>query len=191
MKRRTAIKSILLGGTAIAGGFGGWKAYQIFKTPDISSLKNNLPLLNALAQTIIPRTDSPGAGDANAAKYIADILAKCYDKKTQNRFLDGLDQIQNKAVSRFDLNFENCSEEQRIELLKEAEKEGKTLPGSVGKLQKKLLGDSFFTTLKELTCEAYCTSMEGMNQGLAYDYVPGKFQGCITLTPGQKSWATK
>ena len=191
MKRRTAIKSILLGGTAIVGSFGGWKAYQIFKTPDINSLKNHLPLLNALAQTIIPRTDSPGAGDANSAKYIADMLVKCYDKKTQNRFLDGLNAIQSKAVSRFDLNFENCSEEQKIELMKEAENEGKSLPGSVGKLQKKLLGDSFFSTLKELTCEAYCTSMEGMNQGLAYDYVPGKFLGCITLNPGQKSWATK
>ena len=191
MKRRTAIKSILLGGTAIVGSFGGWKAYQIFKTPDINSLKNNLPLLNALAQTIIPQTDSPGAGDANSAKYIADMLVKCYDKKTQNRFLDGLNAIQSKAISRFDLNFENCSEEQKIELMKEAENEGKSLPGSVGKLQKKLLGDSFFSTLKELTCEAYCTSMEGMNQGLAYDYVPGKFLGCITLNPGQKSWATK
>jgi len=191
MKRRTVLKSLFFGGTAIIGGIGSWNAYQIFKTPDLASLQNQIPLLNALAQTIIPRTDSPGAGDANAGVYIAKMMQKGYDKKTQNRFVDGLAAIQQKANSRFDLDFENCSDEQRIKLMTEAESSGKSLPGNAGKLQKKLLGDSFFGSLKELTCEAYCTSMEGMNQGLAYDYVPGKFLGCITLNPGQKSWATK
>lgn len=191
MKRRTVIKSILLGGTAAIGGFGAWKAYNIFKTPDIASLQNQIPLLNALAETIIPKTESPGAAEANAGEYIAKMLEKCYDKKTQNRFLDGMYAIQNKAISEYDLDFENCDLDQRTTLMKEAESSSKPLPGSAGKMQKKLLGDSFFTTLKELSCEAYCTSMIGMNQGLAYDYVPGKFLGCITLNPGQKSWATK
>lgn len=192
MKRRTLIKSALLATLAGGVGYGGWQAYRIFKTPDVADLSNHLPLINALAQTIIPRTpDSPGAGDANAAAHIVRMVQLACDKKTQNSFVNGLSDIANAAYSKFDKAFENCSAEQQSQLLSEAEKSGKPWKGSLGKVQQKLLGNSFFTTLKELTCEAWCTSSEGMNQGLAYDYVPGYFQGCIPLAPGQKSWATK
>lgn len=192
MKRRTLIKSALLAAFAGAAGYGGWQAYRIFKTPDVADLKNHLPLINALAQTIIPKTaDSPGAGDVNAAAHIVSMVQLACDKKTQNSFVNGLADIANAAHNRYNKAFENCSPEQQAELLTEAQNSGRPWKGSLGKVQQKLLGNSFFTTLKELSCEAWCTSSEGMNQGLAYDYVPGSFQGCVPLAPGQKSWATK
>ena len=49
----------------------------------------------------------------------------------------------------------------------------------MGKVQYRLLGKSFFSILKELTVEGYCTSKLGATQALTYVYIPGSFQGCI------------
>jgi hypothetical protein len=60
----------------------------------------------------------------------------------------------------------------------------------LNKINKKLFGESFFFKLKELTIEGYCLSQPGATIGLAYDYIPGKYEGCTPLKPNQKSWAT-
>lgn len=191
MKRRQALKLIaVLGGGAMAG-FGGYKAYHIYKTPDIAYLDNNLPLLEALVGTIIPTTTTPGAKEAGVGSFVlAAVKNKC-DKKTQNNFIDGLKDLQSYSQRNFSNPFENCETKQQHEALTHVQQTDKLQGGKVGKVQKKLMGNTFFNTLKEFTVYGYCTSMLGAQQGLAYDFVPGAFKGCIPLKPGQRSWATK
>ena len=83
-----------------------------------------------------------------------------------------------------------CSETEKMTIVSHAEKQGRPYPGLMGKVSGKLLGDSFFMTLKKYTMIGFCTSMQGATKAMAYDYVPGKYQGCIPLQPGQKCWAT-
>jgi hypothetical protein len=59
------------------------------------------------------------------------------------------------------------------------------------KVQRKITGRSFMDILRELVVVGYCTSEAGATQGLAFDFIPGSYTGCISLRPGQKSWATK
>jgi hypothetical protein len=47
----------------------------------------------------------------------------------------------------------------------------------------------FFKLMKELTLLGYFTSEIGCKQALAYVEVPGKYEGCVKMTPGQKAWA--
>ena len=47
----------------------------------------------------------------------------------------------------------------------------------------------FFTMLKDLTLTGYFTSEIGCTQALEYVAVPGRYDGCITIKPGQKAWA--
>jgi hypothetical protein len=42
----------------------------------------------------------------------------------------------------------------------------------------------------ELTCLGYYTSEIGATKALKYVHIPGKYEACIPLQPGQKAWAT-
>jgi hypothetical protein len=43
--------------------------------------------------------------------------------------------------------------------------------------------------MKGLTVTGYFTSEIGATQALEYLPIPGKFEACIPLKPGQKAWA--
>ncbi len=46
--------------------------------------------VKAMAEMIIPRTDTPGASDVGAAEFIDLILTEWYDEAERARFLSGL-----------------------------------------------------------------------------------------------------
>jgi hypothetical protein len=48
---------------------------------------------------------------------------------------------------------------------------------------------SFFKILKDYTLTGYFLSETGATQALAYERVPGGFQGDIPLKADQKAWA--
>ena len=48
---------------------------------------------------------------------------------------------------------------------------------------------SFFRILKDYTMVGYFLSEVGATQALAYERVPGGFQGDLPLKPNQKAWA--
>jgi hypothetical protein len=191
MKRRQAVKLILLLGGGTVAGFGGYKAYHIFKTPDIAYLDNSQALLDALVDVIIPATTTPGAKAAGVGSYVLSAVKNNCDKKTQNNFIDGLKDLQSHCQSKYSKPFEQCDAAQQNDALLNTQKSDKLLGGKLGKAQKKLAGNTFFNILKEFTVYGYCTSKVGAQQGLAYDYIPGSFKGCIPLQSGQRSWATK
>lgn len=187
MNRRRAIYGIaLLGGVTGTVGFNWYHK----KYPTLDSLESLHPLLTELAETIIPATDTPGARDAQVADYIIKMVRDCTEHAAQNKFLAGLYDIDAYCYDHFGLPFINCNAAERIKALKYFEKDGTLWPGVLGKAQQKFLGAPFFATLKKYTVQGYCTSQLGATRALAYDYIPGKYQGCVQYEPKQKSWAT-
>lgn len=191
MKRRKAIGRIALVGGGAVAAYSGYKWYEISKSPDIRYLEERRELIGELADTIIPKTDSPGAKEANVQDYIIVMIKDCTETKTQNKFIEGLQELENYAGSKYGQSFQKCNSAQRQEILRYFEEKGKNYGGIAGKIRNRFLGKSFFTTLKELTAEGYCTSELGATQGLAYAFIPGRYDACIPLQPGQKGWATK
>lgn len=191
MKRRQALKLILLLGGGTVAGFGGYKAYHIFKTPDINYLDNSTALLDALVDVIIPATTTPGAKEAGVGSYVLTAVKANSDRKTLNNFIDGLKDLQSHCQSKYSKPFEQCDASQKNDALLHTKENDKLLSGNFGKAQKKFIGNTFYNILKEHTVYGYCTSKMGAQQGLAYDYIPGAFKGCIPLQPNQRSWATK
>ena len=191
MNRRKAIRNILLaaGVTAVAGT--GYKWYSITKKPHLDELNNYKELLSELAETIIPKTNTPGAKDAHVGEFIQKMILDCTDVKAQNKFLYGLQDVEDHCHSRYGQSFVKCTVPQREETLNYFEQKDKLHGGIIGKVQHKFLGDPFIKTLKDYTVMGYCTSMEGATMGLAYDYVPGAYLADLPLQPGQRSWATK
>ena len=181
---------VLIGGGTVAA-YSGYKWYSWTKRPDLEWLTTQRELISSLAETIIPKTDSPGAAEAGVADYILTMIIDCTETKSQNKFINGLHDLMDYTQSEFHKPFTVCQQEEKIAVLGHFEEKGKPLKGIWGKAQNRFLGKSFFTTLQEYTVQGYCSSEAGATRALSYVAVPGKYQGCVPLAPGQSSWATK
>jgi hypothetical protein len=192
MNRRKAIGRIIL--TGIGGGliFSGYEWFRYHKKPDYAFAANNLELITALADTIIPSTpDSPGAREAAVGPVILHLIKDCTDKPSANKFIAGLQDVDDQCRHRYGRPFQQLNEDDRIATLTHFEQRDRPYPGIAEKVHSRLLGTSFFSTLKNCTVIAYCTSEQGATKGLSYVLVPGSYHGCIPKLPGQKGWATK
>jgi hypothetical protein len=187
MNRRKALIGIALFSGA---AYVGYKVYDLLAERNVN-LEEQKGLIAELAESILPRTDTPGAKEAKVEEAIIVFLKDCTDRKTLNNFLDGLEEVDSYAQSQFQQAFVRCDSQQRTYILSYFEKKGKLSAGFIGKVQKKLFGQPFFATLKEYTVRGYCTSMAGANQGLSYLYIPSKRLSCMDMMPHQKSWATQ
>jgi Gluconate 2-dehydrogenase subunit 3 len=190
MNRRKAIFRLALAGVGLGAGYTGYKWYSWNKRPDLAYLNDRKPLLSALAETIIPATDTPGAAEAGVGDFIFAMIRDCTEVKSSNKFIEGLKDLESYSKSHFDKEFIACSVEQRTAVLKHFEEKGRGFKGLLGKAEYRFLGKPFFATLKAYTAMGYCSSELGANKGLSYIYIPGRYDGCIPMQPGQKNWAT-
>lgn len=154
-----------------------------------------------LADTIIPTTKTPGAKAAKVNEIIDIVLKDCYREPDQKVFLEGLANTNKLSQDAYGKPFVGLDASQRIEIMKKLEAEAKQQKADMAKAvqngnqqdvqvpkeQKKFT--PFFTMLKDLTLMGYFTSEVGATQALEYVAVPGRFEGCVTLKPGQKAWA--
>ncbi|MGY3212328.1 gluconate 2-dehydrogenase subunit 3 family protein [Mucilaginibacter sp. HD30] len=191
MNRKTAIKSIVA--IVTLGGASG--ALYKFLTPGeaipLSELPQKRALIAELAETIIPRTNTPGAKDAQVENYIIKMITENTDAKMQRSFLAGITAVDHYAVDEYKKPFIDCTIAQKNEVLKHFENKATYSVGILNKVNRKLFGAPFFLHLRDLTVEGYCTSLAGATQGMAYDYVPVTFEACIPLQKNQLAWATK
>ena len=188
MNRRQAVGSIAVTGLAGLGVIGGWEWRAWHKTPDIQYLETHQKTLLALAEIIIPTSDTPGAKNCGVDKFIVGMIRECTDTHNANTFLDGLKKLIQYTYDRYGRAYEDCTTAQQVDIL---HRFVPSTTGFWGRVRDKYWGKSFFTTLKEYTVLGYCTSAVGASQGLAYVAIPSSYHGCIPLTPGQRSWATR
>ncbi len=178
-------------GGGLAVTYSGFRFYNIAKAPDLQFLGEHKALIADLAETIIPKTNTPGAKDVKAEEFIISLIKSGADKKTQNNFIEGLKETEEYSMDRFQKKFTELSVPQQIIVVKQFSEKGKNFSGLLGKAKNKFLGKSFFDILKYYTTVAYCTSRQGATETLAYEYIPGRYNGCVGLSANQKSWATK
>ncbi len=188
MKRRSAILGILsLTGIGIASyaGFNGIGGKNINR----GDLKNYLTLLEEIVDVVIPKTETPGAKEANVHYYILDYMEACSSDKEYNNFIAGLMDLQDQCMDSFNIRFEFCQSQQKRDILEKMES---TLdPNSLlVKIKNKIGGRSFFEILKSLTVEGYCSSEIGATKHLRYAPVPGRYREVIISANNPKAWAT-
>ena len=190
MNRRKAIGRIILAG--LGGGFlfSGYKWYDWHKTPDLDWLNSHKDLVAALSESIIPATNTPGAREAGVADYILIMIRDATDRMSVNKFIDGLKDLDHYCRDHYNHPFEQGNPAEQHAVLAHFEDKARPFNRLAGKIENAYLGMPFFTTLKKLTVEGYCTSEAGATKGLAYVLIPGSYQGCIPLKPDQRAWAT-
>jgi len=168
--------------------------YRFFRhslSIDSAVLSRYRPLIDELAETIIPRTETPGARDVGVGKFIEEMVIHCVGSKEQRNFVDGLKSLEAYSNRHFSNSFVHCSETEKQEILAVFEKKSQFSHHLISKVYYKLLGVPFYQVLKWLAVEGYCTSERGATEGLAYDPIPVHYLSCVPLMTEQRSWATK
>jgi hypothetical protein len=163
-------------------------------------------LVDEAAETILPATSTPGAKAAGVGPWIVMMMNECYPERDRAHFIEGINSLDKSAETAYKKSFLDCSAAERTEVLKKVETEAvayrKKQQEEADALRKKdpnyyEANDSserplahYFLTLKELTMLGYFTSEPGSTQALEYVPVPGRYDGCIDMKPGQKAWGS-
>ncbi|PSR54489.1 twin-arginine translocation pathway signal protein [Adhaeribacter arboris] len=171
---------------------------QDTKTTTVVSDKHKA-MIEEITEVIIPKTSTPGAKEAKVPEYVLIMLADCYPEKDQQRFFKGLDALDERAKQAHGTEFLDCKPEQQLALLQQEEEKAMAERAEQMKIKAKATTREekekedelpFFSMMKEMTVVGYFTSEPGATKALAYVHVPGHFEGCTDLKPGQKAWAT-
>ncbi len=190
MNRKRAIQSLLAFAAIGVSSVSVYEWTSSGHTVKLTDLPQKKQLLAELAETIIPRTDTPGAKDAHVEEFIIKMIRES-DQKSQHNFLAGLSSLEKYTADKYEHSFIECTPQQKIAVLKHFEDKATYSIAILNKINNKFLGTAFFNKLKDLTVEGYCTSQLGATQGMAYNYIPVKFEACLPLQQNQKAWATK
>lgn len=174
--RREALKTALAGSALAATGLlgasvsGGAEAVAV--TPN-----DDRALLEDIADTLLPTTPaSPGARVAGVGAMMVLMLADCESPETQQRVATGLQELRAACRERGG-SFASLPVAERERLLTELD----------AAAQK---GDKhWFNSVRALALQTYFNSEVGLTQALRYIPVPGRYDGCVPLEPGQPAWA--
>ncbi|MBB1285404.1 gluconate 2-dehydrogenase subunit 3 family protein [Flavisolibacter sp. BT320] len=206
MERREAVKyiSILLGGAVIgADAFLSGCKTKTGSTTDWTT--EDVAYLNEIGETILPRTSTPGAKDANVGQFMTVMVNDCYVEADQKAFREGLDKLNDASDKKFSKNFMSITPQQRTELLTEIDREAKEYQKKVGEFNnaenkkekdevakgnknyvKQHMAPHYFTMMKQLTLLGFFTSEQGMTKAVRYLPVPGRYEGCVPYKKGDK-----
>ncbi len=189
MNRRDALErvALIMGGTVIGGTIFLEGCNPSEKQAVVALLTaDQIALLDEIAETIIPTTDTPGAKAAKVGLFMNTMVTDCYEEKDQKIFTDGLGKIDEVSKKTNGKSFLDSTAEQRTALLNELNKELK----KYNETKKEADPNHYFGMMKQLTLLGYFTSEIGATQALRYIAIPGKYEGCVPYKKGDKAWAT-
>lgn len=150
--------------------------------------------INKFADTVIPRTDTPGATDVGATEMIDKVLADVYSKEAQDETRAGLSALMKKmdADNVDHGSFSQLSDDGRLEYLqgqdlyyKNPDKDWDAEAEDEQSLREAYFG------LKQAVIANYFGSEEVATTQLAYLPVPGEYVPCGDLQEltGGVAWA--
>jgi gluconate 2-dehydrogenase gamma chain len=148
-------------------------AGEVLKTLDAAQLA----VVAEIAEIMIPKTDTVGAGDAGVPVFIDATLAAVYPQKDQERFKTGLAEFERTATA-----------SGKPFLQREAAERVAAVKQSLEAALATNHGDDkpFILMARELTLLGYFTSQVGITANMEYVPVPGGYHGCVPLSQMKK-----
>lgn len=189
IKRREAIKRTawIMGGVlsapTIAGILNGCTPKpELTWTPSFFN-EDQARLVMEVAETILPKTDTPGAKDLGVPGFIEEMVSIVWDEEKRNDFMQGLTQLNDACKKEMGTDFVSLDATKQKAFCKKKDEEAKTAPWE---------DKPVFWSLKELTIVGYYTTEHGATEELQYIAIPVEQHGCLPLseTGNGKTWAT-
>lgn len=183
MDRRMLMRNVaLLLGAASVPTLSGCKAMM---SSDGALDESQMKLLTAIADTIIPKTDTPGAAEVGVPKQISGMLRDWASAATKAELTGAID-----AIGKLDKDFAALDSAKRAALLKpydaEALKPGpppKEKPKGRSMMMGPPTANPAYVRLKGLIINLYYASEMACKQELVFESVPGKFVASLPVTP--------
>jgi hypothetical protein len=172
MHRRIAIKNLalIIGGAALLPScmHDSGKATVKLKNVDINADQEKL--IGDMAETIIPKTNTPGARDLQLHLFVLKMVDDCYTKKDQQDFMTGMGQFTELIQKHYSTSFGQCDVKQREQALLSIEQDkdpkNTTYPAEL---------KTFYGIVKGQTVNGYTTSKYFMTKQVVYELVPGRY----------------
>lgn len=186
INRREALSrvAIIMGGTVL--GAEAFLTGCKTNTKGVTFSQTDIDFLNEVGETILPATNTPGAKAANVGAFMQAMVSDCYEAKDQDIFMKGMEELNVASKKHHGKAFMESTPEERTAFLTELDKEAKEYQ----KNKKPEDPTHYFTMIKQLTLSGLFTSKIGATEVLRYVAVPGKYEGCVPYTKGEKAWAT-
>ena len=133
--------------------------------------------VSAVAERILPRTDTPGALDVGVPTFVDLMFGEYLSAEEKQRLSAGLAGIDAASMKAHKRGFARLASAQQDALLQAASDKAQNDP------------KTFFYQIKELTIVGYFTSETVGKTVTHYDPIPGPFQACVPISEtGNKAW---
>jgi Gluconate 2-dehydrogenase subunit 3 len=128
-------------------------------------------MLAELAETILPKTSTPGAKDLSAHLFALKMVDDCYTKTNQEKYIQGMKEFETFVLKKSGKPFVENSPAERQAIVAELDGQKPVVDGI----------SFFYQSTKKLTVQAYTTCEYYLTKIRGYKMIPGNFQGCIPL----------
>jgi hypothetical protein len=189
LKNTSAVLGIALSGVSMSALFVACEKEAKLTWKPVFLKPNHAELVAEIAETILPKTNTPGAKDLGVPQFIDKFIDATKDENDKAEFVKGIEDFEDRCKEKYNKSFVELDAKQRIEYLmiheKESPKTGMSLWGI--NLEPNAPKPTFYKTLKSLTLFGFYTSEKVGRNILAFQDVPGEFIGCIPYK-GQNAW---
>jgi hypothetical protein len=180
VKRRDLLRTV---GAATALSFLPGQAEQVwarvlsgYRPPNgLSSEQRSL--VSAIADAIIPRTDTPGATDVGVPDWVDLIVAEYMSDAERSAFLSGLQAIETIARNTRGVTFAELAPEARDDMMVLLDRPA----------DRQTPDARAYARLKQLVVHGYFTSERVQKEVLKTEVMPGRFEGNALMPPRRTS----
>lgn len=155
MDRRSLLKSLVAAGTVALiphDAFAAWERVASGIAPADGLTDAQLAKVGAIADLILPRTDSPSATDVGVPAFVNVIVSENYSENDRATFVTNLDQLEASRVDELEAMTDRKAEPART-----------------------------YWRLKDLIVHGYFTSQPVMTDVLHVEIMPGSFDGAAPM----------
>ncbi len=153
-----------------------------------------LKLLTAIADTIVPVTDTPGAVAAGVPQLLSGMLANWASAETRMELIGAIDAIGQLASA---ASFADLPIAERTALLRAYDtaavqhvpSRGPKLTGIAALIAGPPIANPAYVRLKSLIISLYYNSEIAMTQEIEYEHIPGRFEPSREITATTRPYA--
>jgi gluconate 2-dehydrogenase gamma chain len=146
-------------------------------------------LVSAIADTVVPKTDTPGALEAGVPKAFEGLLSNWANHESKEALLAAADKIDSAANTAKGKGFADLSPAERASVLlpidtnafKEIPNPSKS-PAAAPAFANPNVMDPDYARLKSLLFVLYYTSEAALTQEVPYNHNPGKYRASMPVT---------
>jgi len=149
--------------------------------------KAEADFISELGETILPKTNTPGAKDAMVERFLDTVRPLRYSTEENEKFKEGLNALMEQAKTDLGKDFVKASPEKRLEWVTAFDKSS----FDAVKAQPKMPEEEkpFYLSLKEQILGGYFSSEVVAKEYFAFDPIPGRYDACIPYEEVGREWA--